>query len=160
MKPIYHNKKIEDYIIPFAFVATFIVCLILLLFVSKSSAMSYLIGAITNILCFKLTIKTVDNVISNKVVSVRKAYAVNNTVKMGIYLMVLLVAGFSQKYHFNREVHLEIIPVAIAFFQIKFVIYFKYFIFDKIFNVKNFDDSLKGPIFPLEDEKEGDKDDY
>jgi len=160
MKPIYHNKKIEEYIIPFAYSFTAIVCLILLIFVSKSSAISYLIGSITNILCFKLTVKTVDNVIGNKVLSARKAYAVNNCIKMGIYLVVLVVAGFSQKYHFDREVHLQIIPTAIAFFQVKIVIYFKYFIFDKIFKVKNFDDSLKGPIFPLEDEKEGDIDDY
>ena len=155
MKPIYHNKKIEEYIIPFSFIATTIVCIVLIIFVSKSACLSYLIGAITNVMCFKLTIKTVDNIISGKTALPRKAFAVNNCVKIGIYAIVLLVAALSQKFNSENEIHLEIIFVAVAFFQVKLVIYFKYFIFDKIFKVKNYDDSLKGRIFPLEN-KEGD----
>ena len=159
MKPRYHYGRIEDYIIPYVIYLTLFVSAILFIFVSKSYAVSYIIGAITNIICFKLTIKTVDKIINNAYISASKNYVVNNLSKMGIYLIVLLIAGLSSKYHSNYEVHLEIIPVAIAFFSVKFMIYFKYFVIDKIFKVTNFDDSLKGPIFPLKEEK-GEDDDY
>ena len=159
MKQRYHYGRIEDYIIPYVIILTAIVCTIFLIFVSKSYAISYLIGAATNILCFKMTIKTVDKLIMNSHISATRFYVINNLSKMAIYLIVLVAAGLSSKFHGEYEVHLEIIPVAIAFFSVKFMIYFKYFVIDKIFNIKNFDDSLKGPIFPLKEEK-GEEDDY
>ena len=159
MKQIYHYGRIEDYIIPYVIYLTIFVSAILLIFVSKSYALSYIVGAITNIMCFKMTIKTVDRLINNSHLSATKNYVINNVSKMGIYLIVLVVAGLSSKFHGSSEIHLEIIPVAVAFFSVKFMIYFKYFVIDKVFNIKNYDDSLKGPIFPLKDE-EGEKDDY
>ncbi len=156
MKKIYHNKKIEDYIIPFAMILTIVISLAFLIFISKSWALSYVIGSITNIICFKLTIRAVDRILDSKTRSPKKTYIINNCVKLGVYLIVLLIATFSNKYHGDQEIHLEIIPVVISLFQIRLVIYFKYFIFDKIFNVQNFDDSIKGPIFKFDEE--GDKD--
>ncbi len=156
MKQRYHYGRIEDYIIPYVIYLTVVVCILLIIFISKSYAISFLIGTAVNILCFKMTIKTVDKLINNKYLSATKSYVINNISKLTIYLIVLLLAGFSSKYHGDQEVHLEIIPVAIGFFSVKFMIYFKYFILDRLFKIKNFDDSLKGPIFPLKENEEGD----
>ena len=157
MKQRFHGR-IEEHIIPYVIGLTIIVCTVLV-FISKAYAISFLIGTATNILCFKLTIKAVDKIIWNPHVSAQKAYIINNMSKMSIYLIVLVIAGLSSKFNANKEIHLEIIPVAIGFFSVKFMIYFKYFIIDKIFKIKNYDDSLKGPIFPLKDDEEGEEDD-
>ena len=134
MKERYHGK-IEDHIIPYVIGLTVIVCLILI-FISKSYAISFLIGTAVNILCFKMTIRTVDKIIWNQSISASKYYIINNISKMSIYLVVLIIAGLSTKFNGHKEIHLEIIPVAIGFFSVKFMIYFKYFVIDKIFKIK------------------------
>lgn len=158
MKERYHHGKIEEYVIPYTIGLTILVCIILM-FISKTYAISFLIGSATSILCFKMTIKTVDKIIWNPYLGAKKAYIINNISKLSIYLIVLVIAGLSTKFNGDKQIHLEIIPVAIGFFSIKFMIYFKYFVVDKIFKIKNYDDSLKGPIFPLKEDEEGEEDD-
>lgn len=154
----FHGPDVEKYIIKFTIIYICIVTLILF-FISKSYALSFLIGGAVNIFCFKTTIRTVDHIIQVNGLNARSALVKNNISKLTIYLLVLVLSGLSYKYHKDMEVHLEILPTAFGFLSVKFMIYFKYYIYDKIFKIKNYDDSLPRLTEVIDDkENEGDND--
>lgn len=142
MKTIYHNRNIEYYIIKYTLVYVLVVTLLLLFLVSKSWALSFLLGGVVNIFCFKKTVKSVDRVIGNNGMNARRTLVSSNITKLSIYTIALLLAGLSYKYHSDYPVHLEIIPMAIAFLSVKLVIYFKQFVLDKIFDIKELEDQF------------------
>ena len=72
----------------------------------------------------------------------RRTLVSSNITKLSIYTIALLLAGLSYKYHSDYPVHLEIIPMAIAFLSVKLVIYFKQFVLDKIFDIKELEDQF------------------
>ena len=150
----YHGIDVERHIIKFTICYILVVSAIMFIF-SKNYALSFIIGGCVNIFCFKLTVRTVDRVIGSKGLNARSALVKNNISKMSIYLLTLVISGISATKYNHLAVHLEIIPTAFAFLSVKIMIYFKYFIYDKIFKVKNFDDSLPKKKVVNYKEKEG-----
>ena len=142
MKTIYHNRNIEYYIIKYTLVYVLFITLLLLFVVNKSWALSFLLGGIVNIFCFKKTVKAVDRVIGNNGYNARRILVSSNVTKLSIYTICLILAGLSYKYHNDYPIHLEIIPMAIAFLSVKLVIYFKQFVLDRIFDIKELEDQF------------------
>ena len=157
MKKIYHHANTENIIIKYTVIYIVFVSILFLLIFSKNAALSFFIGGIVNIICFIINVRTVDKIVYTNAVNAKKQLISSNMTRLGIYLLVLVVCGLSYSKHQNMEVHLEILPTAFAFLSVKIVIYFKYFIFDKVFKVKNFDDSLP-PNTVVEYKEEGVKD--
>lgn len=142
MKPIYHHAHTENIIIKYTAIYIVFIALMFLLLISKSAALSFLIGGVVNIICFIMCVRTTDRIVMTNGVNAKRMLVSSNITRMSIYLVVLFVCGVSSVKHQHMPVHLEILPTAFAFLSVKIIIYFKYFIFDKIFKVKNFDDSL------------------
>lgn len=153
----YHGPNVESYIIKFTTIYITIITIILF-FISKSYALSFLIGGAVNILCFKMTVRTVDRVVDSKGRNAKSALVKNNVSKLSIYMLVLVLCGINYSKYKEYEIHLEIIPAAIAFLSVKIIIYFKYFVYDKVFKVKNFDDSLPQNKTVVNYKEEGEND--
>ena len=135
------EPKIERSIILYVWIYALIVCVSLFFIFHFDYIMpiSFLLGTATSLLCFTMTIKTVDKVIKYDDERKKSAFVKNNIYKYLVYLAVLGVAGFSYYRHTQdteRLRYLNVFAVAAGFFSVKIMIYFKIFIIDKIFKKK------------------------
>ena len=135
------EPKIERSIILYVWIYALIVCVSLFFIFHFDYIMpiSFLLGTATSLLCFTMTIKTVDKVIKYDDERKKSAFVKNNIYKYLVYLAVLGVAGFSHYRHTQdpeRLRYLNVFAVAAGFFSVKIMIYFKIFIIDKIFKKK------------------------
>lgn len=135
------ENKIERSIILYVWIYAIIVSLSLFFIFHFDFyiPISFLLGTATSLLCFTMTIKTVDKVIKYEDERKKSAFVKNNTYKYLVYLVVLAVSGYSYYMHTqnpDRARYINVFAVAGGFFSVKIMIYFKMFIIDKIFKKK------------------------
>ena len=152
------EPKIERTIIVYVWIYAIIVALSLFFIFSFDFIIpiSFLLGTATSLLCFTMTIKTVDKVIKYDDERKKSAFVKNNIYKYLVYLAVLAVAGYSFYLHKNdpeKTRYLNVFAVAAGFFSVKIMIYFKIFIIDKIFKNKAKEDYKDEEVTEEEHEK-------
>ncbi len=129
------EKKIERGIIKYVYIYALIVALIIFFSFNFNIdyTVSFLLGVCTNLLCFTLTIKTIDKIVKYDDERKKSTLIKSNLRNYFVYLTILAVALVSQKYGDGNRIQLNIICTAIGFFSVKLMIYFKFLVVDKIF---------------------------
>ena len=134
------EPKVEKSIIFIVWIYCAIVCLVLAL-INKSWIwpISFLLGTVTSLLAFNMTVKTVDRVIDSGSSKVRGSFIRNNILKYLVYVVVLGIASYTHYRHMHDETvtkYFNVFCVAAGLFSVKIMIYFKIFVLDKIFKKK------------------------
>ena len=152
------NPKIEKIIIVYVWIYTLIVSLSLffIFHFDYLMAISFALGSATSLLCFTMTVKTVDKALRYDDERKKSLFIKNNIYKYLVYLAVLAVAGYSYYLHKNdpdKTRYLNVFAVAGGFFSVRIMIYFKMLIVDKIFKNKTKDDYHDEVVTEEEHEK-------
>lgn len=156
MEKVKKKGKVERNIIGYVWVYAILVCIVMLI-VDKGSfilPVSFLLGTFTNLLCFTITIKSVDKIIYDEKLNVKSEYLKANIRKMVIYGVVLGLAAYSFWMHGDKALHLNFYATAAGFFSVKLMIYFKMLIIDKIFHKGEDEESSVTPVEVIVDKVE------
>ena len=156
------NKNVERHIIGYVWIYAIIVILILFFASGMKPVLPISVALVTatSLLCFTITIRSVDRIIEYDTEHARGILIRANIEKYLLYLVVLVVAGLSYKFQQEKTVHLDIIATACGFFSVRLMIYFKEFVIDKIFkhNRGRDVDSVSFPegteLFPEKEDEE------
>lgn len=128
------TENVERTIIVYVWIYAAIVAVALLLITFKwVLPLSFLLGVATNLLCFSMTIRTVDKIFKYEDEDKKRELIKNNIAKYLVYFVVLTLAGVSYYFSKDKPIHLDVIATACGFFSVKIMIYFKYFIFEPLF---------------------------
>lgn len=129
-----NNENVERTIILYVWIYAAVVALVLLLITFKwVLPLSFLLGVATNLLCFSMTVRTVDKIFKYDETDKKRELIKNNISKYLIYFVILALAGVSYYFHKDKPLHLDVIATACGFFSVKIMIYFKYFIYEPLF---------------------------
>lgn len=113
------DKSIERGIIKYVWLYAIVVSLILLIF-AREYIVYFILGVASNLLGFTLTIKVIDRSLYNENVNTKRAFVVNNLLKLLLYTSVLTVVAISTEGNPRF-----IIATFIGMLSVKLMIYFK-----------------------------------
>lgn len=131
------KENVERTIIFYVWIYAIFVAMVLFLITFKwVLPLSFLLGVATNLLCFSMTIRTIDKIFKYEEEDKKRELIKNNVAKYLIYFVVLALAGVSYYFNKDRAIHLDVIATACGFFSVKLMIYFKYFIYEPLFMKK------------------------
>ncbi|MDD2492969.1 MAG: hypothetical protein PHY83_03410 [Bacilli bacterium] len=131
------KENVERTIIFYVWIYAIFVAVVLFLITFKwVLPLSFLLGVATNLLCFSMTIRTIDKIFKYEEEDKKRELIKNNVAKYLIYFVVLALAGVSYYFNKDRVIHLDVIATACGFFSVKLMIYFKYFIYEPLFMKK------------------------
>lgn len=131
------KENVERTIIFYVWIYAIFVAVVLFLITFKwVLPLSFLLGVATNLLCFSMTIRTIDKIFKYEEEDKKRELIKNNVAKYLIYFVVLALAGVSYYFNKDRAIHLDVIATACGFFSVKLMIYFKYFIYEPLFMKK------------------------
>ena len=96
------TENVERTIIVYVWIYAAIVAVALLLITFKwVLPLSFLLGVATNLLCFSMTIRTVDKIFKYEDEDKKRELIKNNIAKYLVYFVVLTLAGVS--YYYSKD---------------------------------------------------------